>query len=180
MNLTNSKLSFTALTSLVGIASLALGATTALAGPRDSRHSNHQARSGRYNSTQSHHATRSRSAHGPRGHWQARIGFRSPMHRPQTTRRWIPACYKTQTRRVIVCKGRYERRYVPAVYGTRYDACGRAFRVMIKPACYRNVWVPPRYETRQVRVRVPGHYATVAAPHRRAGSFISARVHGRF
>ncbi|NBC11555.1 MAG: hypothetical protein GVY24_07475 [Planctomycetes bacterium] len=37
--------------------------------------------------------------------------------------------------------GYYKKVWIPPRYLYRYDACGRRYRVLIKPGCYRRVWV---------------------------------------
>jgi len=37
--------------------------------------------------------------------------------------------------------GYYKKVWIPPRYIYRYDACGRRYRVLIKPGCYRRVWV---------------------------------------
>ena len=120
----------------------------------------------------------------------------------QKARRWIPGRYETRIQQVCVQAGRYERRiervcvepgryetrYVSAVEEVLYDSSGNPHRVVVHagraekvwvPPRYElrevKVWVPPRYELRQVRVLVPGHWVTetVSTP-RRSGLNLSA------
>lgn len=68
----------------------------------------------------------------------------------------VGAC-PTRTHRICVHPGHYDNRYVPAVTKVCYDSCGRPYTVVIKPACWTKVWVPPTYETRHVSVCDSGH-----------------------
>lgn len=74
------------------------------------------------------------------------------------TRQWVPDRYETRCEQVLVCPARYERRYVEPCYVTRYDRCGYPYRVCSSPGYWREVYVPARYETRNVSARVPGYY----------------------
>ena len=124
------------------------------------------------------HRHHSHSSHNHRSN-SVRVGY-STGNKCTTTvqrRRYVPGHYKTETRRVLVCAGRYERRHVPAVYETRYYPCGMPYRVMVKPACYQNFWVPARYETKCVRVWVPGRWESVPVTVHRKPNFT---VHADF
>ncbi len=85
-------------------------------------------------------------------------GHRRWYKRQRHFKRWVGRHYEYRTERICVEPGRYERRYVRAVVETRYDPCGRPYTVVIEPACYKKVWVPARYVTRQVKVWVPGQW----------------------
>jgi Ni/Co efflux regulator RcnB len=98
----------------------------------------------------------------------------SGYHAP--SRRWVEGHYVRREERVLVEPGHYEERRIPAVYETRYDHCGRPYRVMVCPERCERAWCPPRYETRCVKVWVPGCWADgpVAyhpAPRRDSGFF---------
>jgi len=47
----------------------------------------------------------------------------------------------------VCTRGRYDSRWVPPVYCTRYDPCGRAYRVIVRSGYYDRVWVPGRCYT---------------------------------
>ncbi len=85
-------------------------------------------------------------------------GHRRGYKHRQHFKRWVGGHYEYRTKRVCVEPGRYQRRYVPAVVETRYDACGRLSTVVIEPARYKKVWVPARYVTKRVKVWVPGQW----------------------
>lgn len=51
--------------------------------------------------------------------------------------------------------GFWRQECVPATYGWRRDACGRAYWGVVTPAHTHRVWVPPRCETRTRQVWVP-------------------------
>ena len=76
-----------------------------------------------------------------------------------TTRAWVPAHYETVERSVWVSGGT-RRTWQPAAYQTRYDACGRAYRVLLRDGYWRQVALPGRYERRPVRVWVAGRWAS--------------------
>lgn len=52
--------------------------------------------------------------------------------------------YRSATHRVWV-SGWWESVRVAAVYEWRYDACGRAYQVMVCPAHFRRVWHPGQW-----------------------------------
>lgn len=62
--------------------------------------------------------------------------------------------WKTVCEPVLVRAGYWDRQYVPAVYGWRYDSCGRRYWGVIESACYKKVWIEPCYEDRHRRVWV--------------------------
>ena len=61
--------------------------------------------------------------------------------------------WETRCERVLV-PGYWDRQHVPAVYGWLYDSCGRRYWGIVQQACFEQVWVPARYETRSRRVWV--------------------------
>jgi len=70
---------------------------------------------------------------------------------------WVPGHYETRCERVWV-EGRTERVLVPAVYGWRHDAYGRAFQVQLQAARWKTICHAGHYENREVRVWVEGHW----------------------
>lgn len=77
-----------------------------------------------------------------------------PAPRPRI---WVPEHYETRTvAREVAGYWREER--VPALYETRYDECGYAYTVLVRPASCRHVWIPARQVCEQVQVLVPGHW----------------------
>ena len=88
------------------------------------------------------------------------VGYRS--HRPpivqhHSHRRWEPGHYDTVTRKVFVPATR-ERVYQAAVYEWRTDPFGIRYRVCVREAGYRTVYVPARWEHRSERVWHPGRW----------------------
>ena len=83
------------------------------------------------------------------------------QHQTQTEQVLVePAHHELQTRQVQVEPERYEVRQIPAVQETRYDEQGKPYQVVIKPAHTETVWIPPKYEQREVKVWVPDRYET--------------------
>ncbi len=76
-----------------------------------------------------------------------------------------PGRYETYRERVCVSHGHYTTRYIPPVYCTRYDRCGRPYRVMTKPGCYQKVWVPARYEYVTKKRYIPGSRVACSKSH---------------
>ena len=70
---------------------------------------------------------------------------------------YVKGHYQTVERKVWVPE-RKERVWCDAVYETRYDSCGRAVRVLVRPARYEWVTTPGYYELKTVRVWVPGRW----------------------
>jgi len=60
--------------------------------------------------------------------------------------------HRPHVEKVLVQRGHYVTQHIPPVYATRYDACGRPIKVIVRPATVQRVWVPDRYEYRPVRV----------------------------
>lgn len=93
------------------------------------------------------------------------------LQRPLSGRRWVPGHYENRAEEVLVCEGRYEKRLVrPAKTWVYYDERGRRHTVE-EPAQYETVWIPPVYETRIVRVYVPGYYEETACRTGLSASF---------
>ncbi len=72
-------------------------------------------------------------------------------------RTYVPGRYETVTVRVLV-PARHETIWEPDVYETRYDHCGRPYRVCVRKGYYRTVCTPAHYENRCERVLTPGHW----------------------
>lgn len=70
---------------------------------------------------------------------------------------YAPAHYESVERRVWVPAAR-EKVWVDAVYSTRYDRCGRPYRVLVCPGRWTVRVHPGHYETRCERVWVPAGY----------------------
>lgn len=77
---------------------------------------------------------------------------------PVRTPVWVPGYYVTETRQILVEDGHWDKVWVPAQYGWRYDAWGRRFSVMIAAGHWEDVWTPPRYETQAYQVWMPGYW----------------------
>lgn len=75
-------------------------------------------------------------------------------------RRYVPGHWEAYQVRVLVCEGRYEIKYHEAVYGIKYDHCGKAYRVLVRPAYRERIWVPAKYEIRTAKRWVPGQWVT--------------------
>ena len=72
---------------------------------------------------------------------------------------WIPGGYQTVCRRVWV-PGCVERVWVEPSFGFRLGSCGERVRVQISAGYWKNVHSAGHYETRRVRVWVPGYWAS--------------------
>lgn len=73
--------------------------------------------------------------------------------------------YETRTETVMVVPERVERYWVAPVFVTKYDSVGKPYSEKVSEGYYRDVVIPAQYETRAVRVWVPGYAAPVyAAP----------------
>lgn len=70
---------------------------------------------------------------------------------------WVPAHQTEVTRRVWV-PGRTRREWVPPLYQTRFDSCGRPYTVCVRAGHWRTVCEPGHYENRVERVWVPGRW----------------------
>lgn len=81
------------------------------------------------------------------------------VRRYEAGRVWIPGGYETVSQRVWV-PGRVERVWIDPVFELRLGSCGERFRVQVAAGHWTTVQHPGRYETRRVRVYVPGHWAT--------------------
>jgi hypothetical protein len=62
-----------------------------------------------------------------------------------------------QVRRVFE-PGRSVRVWVPPVYETRFDACGRPHRVLVTPGHHALRSEPGRWVSKRVRVWAPGRW----------------------
>lgn len=70
---------------------------------------------------------------------------------------WLPGHHEQVTRQVWV-RGTTRREWVPARIETRWDWCGRPFKVCVRPGHWRTVGEPGHYETRTETIWVPGHW----------------------
>jgi hypothetical protein len=76
-------------------------------------------------------------------------------------RRWVPGHYETRLTTVLVEPERHERQFVPPISHVRFDSCGCRYTVT-SPGYYRDIVIPPHYETRETRIWVEGYYQDVA------------------
>lgn len=72
--------------------------------------------------------------------------------------RFIEGRFEIRTVRVWI-RATVREEYVPPVYGTRYDSCGRPYRVLIRPGHVRRITIPGHFENRRSRVWVAGHWS---------------------
>jgi hypothetical protein len=91
-----------------------------------------------------------------RGTYGASSGHRAIRY--ESSRVWVPGGYESVSERVWL-PGRVERVWVEPVFEFRLGSCGSRFRVMVAAGHWRTVQHPGHYETRRVRVYVPGHWA---------------------
>jgi hypothetical protein len=80
------------------------------------------------------------------------------------SRQWIAGRYETVEREVWIPESR-EKVWVPALYETRFDPCGRAYQVLVRPGAWTVVCNPGHFETRRERIWVPGGHRTHCAPY---------------
>jgi hypothetical protein len=81
-----------------------------------------------------------------------------PRYCPPPAPRWIPGHYQTRCEQVWV-EGYWKTIETPAVYDWVWNPhCRRYEWTMVRPPTCTRVWVPGRYETREVRVWVEGRY----------------------
>ncbi len=72
-------------------------------------------------------------------------------------RAWVPSAWVTVHKQVWV-PGTVQKVWVPAVYETRYDACGKAYQVLVCAGHWEHVTSPGHYETHPVQVWQAGHW----------------------
>jgi hypothetical protein len=75
----------------------------------------------------------------------------------EPARVWVPGRYEIRRERVWV-PGCERKEWVPPRHEWRIDKCGSRYRVLVRDGYWRVVQDPGRYETRDVRVWVPGHW----------------------
>ena len=69
----------------------------------------------------------------------------------------LPGHYELRNQQVWVA-GCDRRQWVPAVYSTRYDSCGRPVQVLVRNGYWTTVGTPGYYRTEQRRVFIPGRW----------------------
>src|SRR5262249_20515325 len=94
-----------------------------------------------------------------------RAGYRQqcfPLSPPrcEPPRVWIEGHYDCGRERVCI-PGYYTTECVPAEYGWVRHGC-RSEYVLIHSEYRRQVWVPERFEYRETKVWVPGHFEVAA------------------
>ncbi len=102
-----------------------------------------------------------RSSHGDRyerSHRNERRVTLSPRAPRNARNRWIAGYYKNVPKRVWI-PARYERVWIEPVYETRYDECGEPYRVLVCNGYWKKVYVAGCYETRYVKVWMPGRWS---------------------
>lgn len=106
-----------------------------------------------------------RVGHGVRGGRGIRVGhgvrrgrgFRPARPVGHRHARWIPGHYRTVVEQVWV-PGCIERRFVPPVYRTDYNACGQPVQVMVQAGHWVNVRTPGFHRNVSRQVWVPGRW----------------------
>ena len=88
------------------------------------------------------------------------VSFRSGGYRRCAPRRiWVPGCYTKVAQQVFV-PGVQRKVWVPPVYGTRYDACGRPVPFLVCGGRWKIEYTSGCTTTRYVKVWTPGHWKT--------------------
>ena len=82
------------------------------------------------------------------------LGFTVPLCQHRC---WVPGYYEYRDTQVWV-PGPSRRVWVDPVYDSCCDPCGNTTRIVVRQGYYQVVQDPGYYETRQIRVWVPGHY----------------------
>lgn len=90
-------------------------------------------------------------------HGSASLTIGLPVRACAPARVWVPGRYELRVERVWI-EGCERRIWVPARYEWRRDPCGREVRVLVCAGHWRTVRDPGRFENREVRVWVPGHW----------------------
>jgi len=88
-----------------------------------------------------------------------RLAYGHAVHRlPAPVRRaWIPGHFERVQRRVWV-DDEPERQWLPPLYETRVDGCGRTVRILVREGSWVVVHRPGHFETRWVEVWVAGRW----------------------
>jgi hypothetical protein len=76
---------------------------------------------------------------------------------PRSRRVWIPGHYEVVQRKTWV-PGATRQVWVPPVYETRYDWCGRAYTVLVSAGYHRTIQDPGHWEYRNVQVWQEPHF----------------------
>lgn len=79
----------------------------------------------------------------------------APVRRLIHSGHWVPGHYETVERQVWI-PGTCEKLWIEPCYETRYDSCGRPYRVLVAAGHWTTVETPGHYEIRCVQVWVEG------------------------
>jgi len=90
-----------------------------------------------------------------RGAVHLELGRRS--HGCAPARTWVAGRYEVRIERVWI-EGCERQVWIPPRYEVIRDGCGRELRIQVCAGEWRVVRDPGRYENREVRVWVPGHW----------------------
>lgn len=87
--------------------------------------------------------------------------------RPCAERVWVPGTYVMRTENVLVAPAHYESRWVPPVVQIRERSHHPPVTIVLREGYCEQVLVPARYELREVRQWIPGHWEVApVAMHR--------------
>ena len=75
-------------------------------------------------------------------------------------------------------RGHYEARWIPSLYGTRYDECGHRYEVVIRDGYWTEVWTPRHRPKHRHGHKL--HRCSAGCHDRRPDSGVTIRGHIRF
>lgn len=75
---------------------------------------------------------------------------------------WVPGHYETVSQPVWI-EGQKQKVWSGPVFEWRYDACGRARKVLVSPGHWKVLSAPGHYETRRVQTWQAGHWTNAFA-----------------
>lgn len=97
-------------------------------------------------------------------------GHDRPHYRPHRHNHWndryivrayfVPGYWESRTEVVLVEPARYEEQWVDPEYKDIVGADGKTVKIKVREGYYRQVYVPPRYETRTLQYWIPGSWLT--------------------
>ncbi len=90
--------------------------------------------------------------------WRRAAGRRGHAVIEGRCHEWVRGRWVVHAERVCVRPATTRRVWVPPVWTTRHDACGRPYRVRVRAGGWKTVTVPARYETRHVRTWREGRW----------------------
>ncbi len=82
---------------------------------------------------------------------------RDPAPTCRAVREWVPGHYETVLERHWM-PGATRQEWLPARHEWRRDRCGRPLLVLVEPGRWITVTEPGRFETRERREWIPGHW----------------------